>query len=98
MKNGIILFDEARKNNEKAEKKIYHYAATLLMLHTNNEIDRSYYFTILRTPWGEQMEDGLLCNSMGRIVDRNRYAGEAAKKKLLKTMYDSYSMVERTAL
>lgn len=40
------------------------------MLHTNNEIDRAYYFTILRTPWGEQMEDGLLCNSMGRIVDR----------------------------
>ncbi len=53
------FIDEARKNNEKAEKKIYHYAATLLMLHTNNEIDRAYDFTILRTPWGEQMEDGL---------------------------------------
>ncbi len=37
------------------------------MLHTNNEIDRAYYFTILRTPWGEQMEDGLLCNSMSEV-------------------------------
>lgn len=77
------FIDEARKNNEKAEKKIYHYAATLLMLHTNNEIDRAYYFTILRTPWGEQMEDGLLCNSMGRIVDRTGML-EKLLKKLLK--------------
>lgn len=76
------FIDEARKNNEKAEKKIYHYAATLLMLHTNNEIDRACYFTILRTPWGEQMEDGLLCNSMGRIVDRT-----AMLEKLLKKSY-----------
>lgn len=90
------FIDEARKNNEKAEKKIYHYAATLLMLHTNNEIDRAYYFTILRTPWGEQMEDGLLCNSMGRIVDRTGML-EKLLKKLLKTIYDSYSMAERTA-
>ncbi len=61
-------------------KKIYHYAATLLMLHTNNEIDRAYYFTILRTPWGEQMEDGLLCNSMGRIVDRTGMLEKLLKK------------------
>lgn len=81
----------------RKQRKIYHYAATLLMLHTNNEIDRAYYFTILRTPWGEQMEDGLLCNSMGRIVDRTGML-EKLLKKLLKTMYDSYSMVERTAL
>lgn len=74
------FIDEARKNNEKAEKKIYHYAATLLMLHTNNEIDRAYYFTILRTPWGEQMEDGLLCNSMGRIVDRTAMLEKLLKK------------------
>lgn len=74
------FIDEARKNNEKAEKKIYHYAATLLMLHTNNEIDRAYYFTILRTPWGEQMEDGLLCNSMGRIVDRTGMLEKLLKK------------------
>lgn len=53
------------------------------MLHTNNEIDRAYYFTILRTPWGEQMEDGLLCNSMGRIVDRTGML-EKLLKKLLK--------------
>lgn len=52
------------------------------MLHTNNEIDRAYYFTILRTPWGEQMEDGLLCNSMGRIVDRT-----GMLEKLLKKSY-----------
>lgn len=63
----------------------------------NNEIDRAYYFTILRTPWGEQMEDGLLCNSMGRIVDRTAML-EKLLKKLLKTIYDSYSMVERIAL
>lgn len=56
------------------------YAATLLMLHTNNEIDRAYYFTILRTPWGEQMEDGLLCNSMGRIVDRTAMLEKLLKK------------------
>lgn len=74
------FIDEARKNNEKAEKKIYHYAATLLMLHTNNEIDRAYYFTILRTPWGEQMEDGLLCNSMGRILDRTGMLEKLLKK------------------
>ena len=74
------FIEEARKNNEKAEKKIYHYAATLLMLHTNNEIDRAYYFTILRTPWGEQMEDGLLCNSMGRIVDRTAMLEKLLKK------------------
>lgn len=53
------------------------------MLHTNNEIDRACYFTILRTPWGEQMEDGLLCNSMGRIVDRTGML-EKLLKKLLK--------------
>lgn len=29
------------------------------MLYTNNEIDRAYYFTILRTPWGKQAEAGL---------------------------------------
>lgn len=50
------------------------------MLHTNNEIDRAYYFTILRTPWGEQMEDGLLCNSMGRIVDRTGMLEKLLKK------------------
>lgn len=42
------------------------------------------------------MEDGLLCNSMGRIVDRTAML-EKLLKKLLKTIYDSYSMAERTA-
>ena len=74
------FIDEARKNNEKAEKKIYHYAATLLMLYTNNEIDRAYYFTILRTPWGKQVEDGLLSRSMGRIVDRTGMLEKLLKK------------------
>ena len=48
--------------------------------HLNNEIDRAYYFTILRTPWGEQMEDGLLSNSMGRIVDRTGMLEKLLKK------------------
>ena len=50
------------------------------MLYTNNEIDRAYYFTILRTPWGKQMEDGLLSRSMGRIVDRTGMLEKLLKK------------------
>lgn len=62
--------DEARNRNEGAKKKIYHYAATALLLYTNNEIDRLYFFTILKTPWSEDVADVLLYRSMGRIVDR----------------------------
>lgn len=65
------FIDEVRKvENTKLEKKIYHYAATKLALYFKNDVDKAYYQTILRTPWGEKEGEKQLSRSLIKMIDR----------------------------
>lgn len=61
----------SQDNREKEIKRaIYHYASTKCILHTNLEIDKLYYETIGRTPWGREECRRLLDASLNRLGDR----------------------------
>ena len=65
------FIDEVRRvKNTKLEKKIYHYAATKLVLYFKNEVDIAYYQTILRTPWGQIEGERQLSRSLIKMNDR----------------------------
>ncbi|MBR3769424.1 MAG: hypothetical protein IKL06_02715 [Lachnospiraceae bacterium] len=78
-KNDTLLLDgswnyfiiTARRNNElKLEEKIYHYVGTRCVLYYLSEVERLYYETLCRTPWGKEDSRILLDKTMNRITDR----------------------------
>ena len=58
------------------ENKLYHFAASTLILYTMSEIDRAYYETICRTPWGEEEGKKYLYRALGRVNERLRQLEE----------------------
>ena len=58
------------------ENKLYHFAASTLILYTMSEIDRAYYETICRTPWGEEEGKKQLYRALGRVNERLRQLEE----------------------
>ena len=58
------------------ENKLYHFAASTLILYTMSEIDRAYYETICRTPWGEEEGKKHLYRALGRVNERLRQLEE----------------------
>ena len=58
------------------ENKLYHFAASTLILYTMSEIDRAYYETICRTPWGEKEGKKHLYRAFGRVNERLRQLEE----------------------
>lgn len=52
------------------ENRLYHFAATTLILYTMSEIDRAYYETICRTPWGTEEGRKQLYRALGRMNGR----------------------------
>lgn len=58
--------------NKPLENRIYHFAATKLMLYSMPEIDRAYYETICRTPWGFEENRKWLHKSLARTDERLR--------------------------
>ena len=65
------FIDEVRRvKNTGLEKKIYHYAATKLVLYFKNDVDIAYYQTILRTPWGQIEGERQLSRSLIKMNDR----------------------------
>lgn len=69
--NWNYFVDEIRRvENAKLENMIYHYAATKLVLYFKNDVDKAYYHTILRTPWGEKEGEKQLSRSLTKMIDR----------------------------
>lgn len=67
--NQFVYFH--RKNNvEKLDKAIFHYAATLLMLYSNSQIDLEYFRVICRTPWSDYELYHQFEQCFGRMNDR----------------------------
>ena len=62
------------------ENKLYHFAASTLILYTMSEIDRAYYETICRTPWGEEEGKKYLYRALGRVNERLRQLEEVITK------------------
>lgn len=58
------------------ENKLYHFAASTLILYSMSEIDRAYYETICRTPWGEEEGKKHLYRALGRVNERLRQLEE----------------------
>ena len=58
------------------ENNLYHFAASTLILYTMSEIDRAYYETICRTPWGEEEGKKHLYRALGRVNERLRQLEE----------------------
>lgn len=58
------------------ENKLYHFAASTLILYSMSEIDRAYYETICRTPWGEEEGKNHLYRALGRVNERLRQLEE----------------------
>ena len=58
------------------ENNLYHFAASTLILYTMSEIDRAYYETICRTPWGEEEGKKQLYRALGRVNERLRQLEE----------------------
>ena len=58
------------------ENKLYHFAASTLILYTMSDIDRAYYETICRTPWGEEEGKKQLYRALGRVNERLRQLEE----------------------
>ena len=58
------------------ENRIYHFAAAKLVLYSMSEIDKAYYETICRTPWGVEESQKQLYYSFFRINERLRQLEE----------------------
>ena len=61
---------------KQLENNLYHFAASTLILYTMSEIDRAYYETICRTPWGEEEGKKHLYRALGRVNERLRQLEE----------------------
>lgn len=59
-----------RNGERKLDNRIYHYAGTSCRLYSLAEMDRLYYETISRTPWGTEECRRQLDKALGRTVDR----------------------------
>ena len=56
--------------DSKLEERIYHYASTVLLLYSMSPIDREYYETLCRTPWGSEEGPKQLYKAFFRTDDR----------------------------
>ena len=79
-RDGILFLDSSwnyyarfvRINGENClERKIYHYVGTSYTLYYQNEMDRLYYETVSRTPWGRKQGRKIIDDSIGKLVDRS---------------------------
>lgn len=70
-----------QKTGEKQLKnRIYHYAATRLMLYSMTEMDYHYYETLCRTPWGKEEGRRILNQAFERTVDHFTQLEKVIKK------------------
>lgn len=58
------------KQVREVEKRIYHYVGSRCILYSLAGVDRLYYETTGRTPWGEEECRKQLDKSLNRITDR----------------------------
>lgn len=54
------------------ENRIYHFAVSRLILYSMSELDKAYYETMCRTPWGQEESRKHIQESFSRINQRIR--------------------------